>query len=254
MALAGDPRLSGVLPVLLYRTSDLPEEVREGAVVLGLALRAALTSPGSLERAGFGGSPGEAALAMYEKAITSPSGFVFSVDAWESQRASLPTPDGKLHLVLPDLLAEWKTALSTPQAAADPAWPFVLSAGERRGFTANTIIRDPSWRKKDAAGALRVHPTDAQALGVATGDTVRITTRRGSAAVPVEVSDSMQPGHVSLPNGMGTTSDGGEAAGVAPNELTSATDRDPFAGTPWHKHVPARIERVIAQPASADRP
>jgi hypothetical protein len=31
---------------------------------------------------------------------------------------------------------------------------------------------------------------------------------------------------------------------VAPNELTSVGDRDAFAGTPWHKYVPARIERT----------
>ncbi|WP_306361609.1 hypothetical protein [Nocardia sp. CC227C] len=31
-------------------------------------------------------------------------------------------------------------------------------------------------------------------------------------------------------------------AGVAPNELTSLHHRDPIAGTPWHKYVPARIE------------
>ena len=32
--------------------------------------------------------------------------------------------------------------------------------------------------------------------------------------------------------------------GVAPNELTAVGDRDRFVGTPTHKHVPARIERV----------
>jgi hypothetical protein len=32
--------------------------------------------------------------------------------------------------------------------------------------------------------------------------------------------------------------------GVAPNELTATEDRDWFAGTPFHKHVPARIEAV----------
>jgi formate dehydrogenase len=32
-------------------------------------------------------------------------------------------------------------------------------------------------------------------------------------------------------------------AGIAPNELTSAEDRDAFVGTPWHKAVPARLER-----------
>ena len=30
--------------------------------------------------------------------------------------------------------------------------------------------------------------------------------------------------------------------GVAPNELTSLSLRDKFAGTPWHKSVPVRIE------------
>ena len=50
-----------------------------------------------------------------------------------------------------------------------------------------------------------------------------------------------------LPNGLGLDSpsdNGSVVTGLAPNELTSAADRDPLAGTPWHKHVPARIEAV----------
>jgi len=34
------------------------------------------------------------------------------------------------------------------------------------------------------------------------------------------------------------------STGIAPNELTAAEDRDWIAGTPWHKHVRARIERA----------
>jgi len=34
--------------------------------------------------------------------------------------------------------------------------------------------------------------------------------------------------------------------GVPANDLTSLEWRDPLAGTPWHKHVPARIEPVAA--------
>ena len=59
----------------------------------------------------------------------------------------------------------------------------------------------------------------------------------------------MQRGHLSLPNGLGVAypTDGGDAVtGVAPNELTALEDRDPFVGTPWHKHVPARVERLPA--------
>ena len=121
-------------------------------------------------------------------------------------------------------------------------------AGERRAFTANDIIRDPSWRRRDAGGALRINPGDAERLGVAAGDTVRITTETGSAEVGVEITDMMQPGHVSLPNGLGTDypdeHGNRERTGVPLNELSGALRRDPIAGTPWHKYVPARLEAV----------
>ena len=71
----------------------------------------------------------------------------------------------------------------------DAEWPLMLSAGERRSFTANTIIRDPLWRKKDEAGALRVSPHDAERLGLADGGTGLITTKRGAARVVVSVDD-----------------------------------------------------------------
>ena len=66
--------------------------------------------------------------------------------------------------------------------------------------------------------------------------------------VSTELSSAMQRGHVSLPNGMGLEipENGGLTGGVAPNELTALEDRDAFVGTPWHKHVPARIERSRA--------
>ena len=85
-------------------------------------------------------------------------------------------------------------------------------------------------------------------MGVTNGDLVRLTTKRGSVEVPIEVTDTMQPGHVSLPNGLGldhTLANGAlRRTGVALNELTSVEDRDWLAGTPWHKHVPARIEAI----------
>jgi hypothetical protein len=34
------------------------------------------------------------------------------------------------------------------------------------------------------------------------------------------------------------------ATGVSPNELTRSQDRDRVAGTPWHKHTPARVEAL----------
>jgi len=242
LRLLSDPRLGGLAPIILYRTLDLPAELREGAVIFGLVLRAAMASGPSLARAGFTGTPFEAAIALFEAICANASGVIFAVDEWSEVLERIKTPDKKIHVLLPDLLAELGRLPTAP--TSDPAFPFVLTAGERRSFTANTIMRDPSWRKKDAAGALRISPTDAAALGIASGDPVRLTTRRDSVVIAVEVSDSMQHGHIALPNGLGLGYPGSGTTGVALNELTSVEDRDPFVGTPWHKHVPARVERV----------
>jgi len=120
-----------------------------------------------------------------------------------------------------------------------------LSAGERRSSTANTIMRDPAFRRRDSIG-LRMSPADAERIGIGEGGRVRVVTRRGSAEVVVELSDTLQAGHISLPNGLGLTYPDpvGDIAqhGVSPNELTASDHRDWLAGTPWHKHVPARVE------------
>ncbi len=240
-----DPKLSHLAPVLLYRTMDLPEDLREGAVVFGAAARAALAHGPSLARAGFAGSPIDVACALFEKICASESGVIFAVGDWDEVLPRSKQTLRELHLVLPDLLEE--LARMPAQPDRDAAFPFVLTAGERRSFTANTIIRDPEWRKKDAGGALRINPDDAAALGVATGETVKLVTRRDSVFVAIEITDSMQRGHVSLPNGLGLdypTATGPHVTGVALNELTASADRDPFVGTPWHKHVPARVERA----------
>ena len=124
----------------------------------------------------------------------------------------------------------------------------MLSAGERRSDTSNTSVRDGSWHRKGSFGTLRISPVDAASLGCEEGDWVRLTTARGSAEAPVEITDELQPGHVSLPNGQGIDyrrADGSlERRGVAVNELTDAMDRDPVAGTPWHKHVRVRLEKT----------
>ena len=91
--------------------------------------------------------------------------------------------------------------------------------------------------------------------GSTDGGRARITTAAGAAEATVEISDAMLAGHASLPNGFGLDfidGDGRERVpGVAPNALTSQDWRDAFAGTPWHKHVPARIEPVALVAAAA---
>jgi len=77
-----------------------------------------------------------------------------------------------------------------------------------------------------------------------------VITAAGSVETVVELSDAMLPGHVSLPNGQGLDypdEDGHRVLTGAPaNELTSLEWRDPLAGTPWHKHVPARVEALAS--------
>jgi hypothetical protein len=62
------------------------------------------------------------------------------------------------------------------------------------------------------------------------------------------VSEMMQPGHISLPNGTGLNVESGGSQvvrkGLAPNEFTDTSRRDFLAGTPWHKNVPAKLEKV----------
>jgi anaerobic selenocysteine-containing dehydrogenase len=250
-AMAGNPKLAELAPVILYRTlGPTLNGAAPAAVLWGAAQRLALRSPAAIRRAGIDAPDQALGEALFARILESRSGLIFAVethdDTWRRMRAL----NGKVNLHVPELLAELSLLASEPPPAPDPAFPFVLSAGERRSFTANTVYRDPAWRKKDAAGALRINPSDAAELGLADGAAARLTTRRGSVTVAVEVTDIMQRRHVSLPNGLGVDypDAGGTTVitGAAPNELTASEDRDWFAGTPWHKHVPARVEPVTS--------
>ncbi|HWC68224.1 MAG TPA: molybdopterin-dependent oxidoreductase [Acidimicrobiales bacterium] len=251
-ATAADPALGALAPVVLYRTlgPTLPGGAASAAVLWGAAHRCALANPQSLARAGFSGERLEPGERLFEAILASPSGLVFTVDEADESWRRVRATEGRVQLAIPELLEQIGGLVAEEPSARDPAFPFVLSAGERRSFTANTILRDPAWRKRDPLGALRVSPIDAQRIGLVEGGLARLSTKRGSAEVIVEVSETMQPGHVSLPNGMGLDEADGDGrstrTGVAPNELTAGDERDWLAGTPWHKHVPARLEPVAA--------
>jgi anaerobic selenocysteine-containing dehydrogenase len=244
-----NPGLIAIAPVVLYRAIGdlLPEGLAEGAAVWALCQIAAMKNPVPIARAGFTGEPGDAADALFDALLTSKSAVVFAIDEWDEVLARVGTPNGRIQLVVDELFEELDALATEPPPAADLDYPFMLSAGERRSFTANTIIRNPDWRKKDPGGALRMHPDDAARVGVTEGGRVKLTTKRGDAEVSVSISDRMQPGHIALPNGLGLDfpgPDGARATGVAPNALTRSEDRDGIAGTPWHKSTPARVEAV----------
>jgi anaerobic selenocysteine-containing dehydrogenase len=247
------PDLAKLAPVLLYETlgPTLPDGKQGAAVVAGLAQICFLEAPESVRRAGYQNGD-----ELFDAILATPSGTIFTVDDYDETWRRLLHTDGRIHFSIPSLLDELKALADEDPTAPDPEWPFVLTAGERRSFTANTIYRDPAWRKQDAAGALRIHPDDAARLGIADGGRARIVTKRGAAEATVELSDGLLPGHITLPNGLGLSypdDDGREVlTGVAPNELTSGADRDWLAGTPFHKHVKARVE--AADPLDAREP
>ena len=245
---AANPALFPLAPILLYETlgPTLPDGAAAAALLWGAAHLCAMSYSESLRRAGFTGEVREMGEQLFDAMLTQRSGITFTVDDYEETWKRLDTKDKRVNLAIPELLTELRNLAAEDPSARDPEYPFILAAGERRSGTANTIFRDPAWRKKPADAALRLSPTDAARLGIVAGGSARVTTRRGSAVVPVEITDTLQPGHASLPNGLGVTypdSEGASVAqGVAPNELTASADRDWLAGTPWHKHVPARIE------------
>jgi anaerobic selenocysteine-containing dehydrogenase len=241
------PRLAGIMTVLLHQTlgPTLGAGNQNAAAVWGIVHNFARRYPESVRRAGFEGEGPALGEALFDAILKSRAGVVVSLDPYEETWRRIHS--GRINLSIPELIPELR-ALSDEHPSRDPEFPFVLSAGQRRTSTANTIIRDPQWRAKDAAGALWINPADAAELGVKSGGRVRLITSRASAETVVELTDTMLPGHVALPNGTGLWYPDREGQefqhGVAPNELTVTEDRDWFAGTPFHKHVPARIERA----------
>lgn len=248
--LAEKQHLNSSLPVVLYETlgTALGEGNEIAAVVWGLAQTFAASDPDSVRRAGYEGGGFALGNALFEAMYSGHSGITFSSDPYEETWERMEHPDSKISLVIAELVDEFRgLADEDPRSRADDAFPFVLSAGERRASTANNVMRDPEWRRKHPTTGLRIHSTDAEALGLGDGEKVRICTKRGETVSAVEISDTMLPGHVSLPNGQGLAYpdvDPETDLGVSPNELTSLEDQDWFAGTPWHKHVRARLEKV----------
>ena len=246
-AVGENPGLGKVLPFVLYETLGpaLPEGLSGAAALWGLAQKAAMTYPEAVRRAGHADGN-----ALFDAILAGRSGVTFTVHEYEDDFALIAHEDRKIALEIPALLADTRALAAAPIGLTSSEFPIVLSAGERRAFTANDIIRDPAWRTRDADGALRISVEDARELGLADGSRALITTATGRAEATVEISAAMQPGHASLPNGYGVdfVDDDGSARapGVAPNALTSVGWRDAYAGTPWHKHVPARIEPVPA--------
>jgi anaerobic selenocysteine-containing dehydrogenase len=101
----------------------------------------------------------------------------------------------------------------------------------------------------------RLHPEDASARGLREGQEVRVTSAVGAIQVPVEVSDEMRPGVVSIPHGFGH--DRGQIGwrvaaahpGASVNDITDPSIVDRLTGNAALNAVPVRIEAVAGTEA-----
>jgi anaerobic selenocysteine-containing dehydrogenase len=94
---------------------------------------------------------------------------------------------------------------------------------------------------------LLVHADDARRLGLEDGAQVKVVGPGGSVLAPVEVSDEVMPGVVSLPHGWGHTRPGvqmrvaADHAGVNSNVLADTNHFDPLSGTAVLNGIPVEL-------------
>jgi anaerobic selenocysteine-containing dehydrogenase len=93
----------------------------------------------------------------------------------------------------------------------------------------------------------RLHPDDATARGLSDGDRVVVTSTVASIEVPLEVSDEIRPGVVSIPHGYGHTRPriGWNVAAAHPgasmNDITDPTLLDRLSGNAAYNAVPVSV-------------
>ena len=97
---------------------------------------------------------------------------------------------------------------------------------------------------------LLMHPDDAARLGLADGDDVRVASGVGATVVPLEVTDAMMPGVVSMPHGFGHAGDGVELEvarakpGASVNDLNDTRRIDELTGNAAFSGQPVEVSAV----------
>jgi len=242
------PRLGRYAAFVLYDTLGraLPNGAAATAPLWAAAHAYARRHPEAVRATGLSGRGAVLGEALFTRLLDSPSGALLSTHRHEDVWSFIRHADGRIHLDIPEML-DALCALAHETAAAETAkaFPLVLIAGERRSYNANTIYRDPHWRKTDHEGALHIHPEDARRLGLPDGAPAVCESSRGRIDVRIAFTDTLQPGVVTLPHGYGMDfpDEEGKRRPVGPvlNLLTDAAHRDPITATPYHKHVRVRL-------------
>jgi anaerobic selenocysteine-containing dehydrogenase len=153
-------------------------------------------------------------------------------------------------LLLADL-ARVESALGEPE----PDGSLLLITGRRQLRDNNSWMHNfPRLMRGRDRCTLLVNPADAARLGLDEGGRAVVRSRAGEVVVPVEVTDEIRPGAVSLPHGYGHGRPGTRLrvanahAGVAANDVTDETLLDELSGTTRMNGVPVSIQPVEADP------
>jgi anaerobic selenocysteine-containing dehydrogenase len=157
----------------------------------------------------------------------------------------LRTPSGKIELAPPEITADvprLRSRLSRPDGHLTLVGRRDLRSNNSWMHNIETLVRGRP------RCTLWVHPDDAARLGLADGAPARVRSRAGRVEVPVEVTDAIMPGVVSVPHGWGHDAPGialrvaSAHAGVNSNLLADELAMDPLSGNAVLNGIPVTIE------------
>ena len=182
--------------------------------------------------AAFGAGPDDGA--SLDLLVASPHGVDFG--ALEPRIPEVvQTPSGMIELDHPVLMGDLDRLRS---AVADLTQRGLVLVGRRDLRSNNSWMHNIEVLVKGAVRCtLHVHPDDAGRLGLVDGGVARVTSRVGTIDAPVQVTDAIRPGVVSLPHGWGHGHPdvrlrvARERAGVNSNVLADHEAIDPLSGT-----------------------
>ena len=153
----------------------------------------------------------------------------------------LRTPSGTIELDPDPILAD----IPRLQAALTSQAGFLL-IGRRHLRSNNSWMHNlPALSGGSNRCTLQIHPDDAARLGL--DELALVTGPGGKLEVPVEITDAIRPGVVSLPHGWGHTEPGtrmqvaAQHPGVNVNNLNDGTLLDPLSGTAVLNGLPVEV-------------
>src|SRR3954454_11502044 len=162
----------------------------------------------------------------------------------------LRTPSSKIELALEQIATDIPRLEGALDRSVNGGMVLI---GRRQLRSNNSWMHNlpPLVKGKDRCTA-HVHPDDAARLGLRDGEPARVSSRAGQIEVPVELTDAVMPGVVSIPHGWGHDIDGtrmsvaSEHAGTNSNVLADELLLDPLSGNAVLNGIPVELAPVEA--------